>query len=336
MKRKSLLIALVLILLVVAVAAWKFFGPTVHQPKKNYFFVRTGDDYNTLTKELVSQGVLNGTTWFGWASKAIGFTTVKPGRYEIKKGMSIVSLVRMLRNGQQSPVNFVVTKIRTREALASKIGNAFECDSLQMINYLNSADSLSEYGLDSNTAMAVVMPLTYSIRWNTTPDKIFEHFHTAWKTFWTDERKDKATQHGLTPIQAITLASIIDEETNAAADRPNIASVYLNRIEKGMPLQADPTVKFAMKNFGLKRIYQKYLEFDSPFNTYQNKGLPPGPICTPQEVTIDAVLDSPKTDFLYFVASSNFDGSHVFTTNYADHMKQAKLYTQELDKRNVK
>jgi UPF0755 protein len=250
--------------------------------------------------------------------------------------MSLVGLVRMLKNGQQTPVSFVITRLRTKETLASRVGNAFECDSLQMISFLNSADSLREYGLDTNTVMAAAMPYTYKIKWNTTPGRIFREFHTAYKTFWTEDRKQKAQNLGLSPLQVSTLASIIDEETNAKTDKPNVASVYLNRMAKGMPLQADPTVKFAMRNFGLKRILKGHLQTNSPYNTYINKGLPPGPICTPDIETIDAVLDSPKTDYIYFVASSAFDGTHIFTTNYNDHLKYARIYQQELNKRNIK
>lgn len=336
MKRKILLGTLLVILLAGVLIGWQFFGPTVRMPESKYFYVHTGKDYEGVKDELIQQKVLSGTTWFNWASKIIGYKNVRPGRYEIKRGMSLFALVRMLRNGQQSPVNFIVTKIRTKESLAAKIGNAFECDSLQMISFLNNPDSLKEFDLDTNTAMAAVMPLTYSLRWNTTPGRIFQQFHAAWKSFWTEDRKQKASNLGLKPAEVSTLASIIDEETNAETDRPNIASVYLNRISKGMPLQADPTIKFAMRNFALKRIYTNYTRFESPYNTYINKGLPPGPICTPAESTIDAVLNSPKTDYIYFVASSAFDGTHVFTTNYTDHMKYAKLYSQELDKRNVK
>ncbi len=336
MKKKILFSVLVVILLIVGFVAWNFFGPTVHSPEKKYFYIRTGETYEGVKDILSKQKIISSETWFTWASKAIGYDNVKPGRYEIKKGMSLAGLVRMLRNGQQSPVNFVITKIRTKETLASRIGNAFECDSLQMINFLNNTDSLKEYGLDTNTVMAAAMPFTYTIKWNTTAGKIFQQFHTAYKTFWTAERKEKAGKLGITPVQVSTLASIIDEETNSKTDKPNVASVYLNRITKGMPLQADPTVKFAMRNFGLKRILRGHLETVSPYNTYTNKGLPPGPICTPDIETIDAVLDSPKTGYIYFVASSAFDGTHIFTTNYADHMKYARIYQQELNKRNIK
>ena len=336
MKKKIILSAFAVVLLIAGFTAWKFFGPTVRPPEKKFFYIRTGETYEAVKENLDEQKIIAGETWFNRASKMIGYKNIKPGRYEIKKGMSLFGLVRMLRNGQQTPVNFVITKIRTKEVLASRIGNAFECDSLQMIKFLNNADSLKEYDLDTNTVMAVAMPFTYTIKWNTTPGKVFQQFHTAYKTFWTAERKQKADGLGISPLQVSTVASIIDEETNSKTDKPNVASVYLNRIKKGMPLQADPTLKFALKNFGLKRILNVHKDVQSPYNTYMNKGLPPGPICTPQIETIDAVLDSPKTDYIYFVASSAFDGTHIFTTNYADHIKYARVYQQELNKRNIK
>ena len=333
--KKIVLIILTLVVIIVAFAGWKFFGPTIHVPGEKYFFVSTGATYKGLKEGLIGQDIISGERWFDWAARIVSFKTVEPGRYEIKKGMSLVGLVRMLKNGSQTPVNLVITKLRTKESLASRVGNSFEFDSTQMILFLNSRDSLKEYGLDDETVMAAVMPFTYRIKWNTTPRRIFDQFYAAYKTFWTAERKKKAGSLGLNPVQVSTLASIIDEETNASTDKPNIASVYLNRLSKGMPLQADPTLKFALKNFALKRILNEHKNVQSPYNTYAVKGLPPGPICTPALETIDAVLDSPKTDYLYFVANSNFDGTHIFTNNYSEHMKYARIYQQELNKRNI-
>lgn len=336
--KKIILAVVVLLLLITGFFAWSLFGPAVKIQDKDspYLFVHTGATMDDLKKELTEKKFLSGTGWFSMASNLFKYKTVRPGRYKLQQGMSVTDLARMLKNGRQSPVNFVVTKIRTKEVLASRLGRSFESDSLQVIDFLNNPDSLKPYGLDTNTVMAAVMPYTYTIKWNSKPADIFEHFLTAYKEFWTPARKEKADSLHLSPVEVSTLASIIDEETNAKSDMPNIASVYLNRISKGMPLQADPTIKFALKNFELKRITGAYLNAPSPYNTYANKGLPPGPICTPQLGTIDAVLDSPKTDYLYFVANSTFDGTHIFTTNYNDHMKYAKLYIQELDKRNIK
>jgi UPF0755 protein len=336
MKRKILFSILAFLLVLAAVIAWKFLGPTVRPPEKKYFYIHTGETYGQVSAHLLDSNIIGGKQWFNWAAKIVGFKQPKPGRYEIKKGSSLLSLARMLKNGQQSPVNFVVTKIRTKEVLASRIGNAFECDSAQMMQFLSNPDSLQVFGLDTNTVMAAVMPLTYTLKWNTTPGKIFRQFHMSYENFWTGERREKAKAHGLTPLQVSTLASIIDEETNASKDKPIIASVYLNRVAKGMPLQADPTLKYALRNFALQRLYDKHKQVNSPYNTYMYKSIPPGPICTPQIETLEAVLNSPKTDYLYFVASVNFDGSHTFTTNYNDHLKYARIYQQELNKRNIK
>src|SRR5690606_4193691 len=216
--------------------------------------------------------------------------------------------------------------------LARLVANKFECDSTDMISFLNNPDSMANYGLTPETAMTVVLPNTYTYFWNTTPSKIYRKLYNESEKFWNGDRKEKATQKGLTTQQVYILASIIEEETNAKTDKPNIASVYLNRIRIGMPLQADPTVKFALQDFGIKRILHKHLEVESPYNTYRNQGLPPGPVTTPSLETIDAVLESPKTDYIYFVANSDFSGTHIFTSNYDDHLKYARQYQQALNR----
>jgi UPF0755 protein len=334
MKKKIFLSVTAIILIIVAFVAYKFFGPAISAKGDGpqYLFVKTGSSFDDLKKELSDKEFLSSTGWFVRASQILKFKTVKPGRYKLSNGMSVFNLVRMLRNGQQTPVNFVITKLRTREDMARRAGKLFECDSSQLIGYLNNNDSLKQFDVDSNTVMALALPLTYSINWNTTPKKILQHLHKAWKEFWTDERKQKATSLGLNMIQVSTLASIIDEETNKAGDRQKIASVYINRLKLKMPLQADPTVKFGLKEFGLKRVMYVHTQTPSPYNTYLNTGLPPGPICTPQSETIDDVLNAPKTDYLYFVASSAFDGTSVFTSDYDEHMKYARLYQAALTK----
>jgi UPF0755 protein len=333
MKKKILLPIVFILAAAAAFVGYKVWGVAVKVPEGKYLYINTGSNLGDVKNSLVEKGVLKNISWFNRVAGWKGYKNIKPGRYEIKKGMSISALVSMLKSGQQSPVNFVITKIRTKEALAKKVGSVFECDSLQMMNFLNNNDTLKKYGLDSNTAMSVVMPDTYTYFWNTTPQKIFQKFYAAHQKFWTEERKTKATAHGVTPLEAITLASIIDEETNAPSDRPNIAGVYLNRVKKGMPLGADPTIKFALKDFALKQILYEHLKVQSPYNTYINKGLPPGPICTPQPATIDAVLNAPQTDYLYFVANSAFNGTHLFTTNLSDHEKLADLYRKEFKRR---
>ena len=337
MKKKFVFLTLVLVTLLLGLAAWIFFRPlsgTGTQP--SFLYIRSQSTMEEVEKQIQETHLATSTLWFRMAARLIGYHDVKPGRYKISGSTNLVDLVRMLKNGRQTPVQLVITKIRTRDMFAERVGNQFECGPDGLRNYLNNADSLRAQGFDSNTIMAAVLPLTYEVNWSTQPGKIFARFFAAYRNFWNDERKKKASELGYSPLQIATLASIIDEETNSPSDRPNIASVYLNRLAKGIPLQADPTVKFALGNFELRRIYEGQLKVNSPYNTYQNKGLPPGPICTPSLETIEAVLNAPKTDYLFFVANSDFSGTHVFTVDYQEHLKFARLYTEALNKRNIK
>jgi len=197
--------------------------------------------------------------------------------------------------------------------------------------FLNNKDILKKYQLDSNTVMTTVFPNTYTYLWTTSTPGIFKKLIAENKKVWNDERKKKADSLGLTPTSAYILASIIEEETNNNNEKGLIASVYLNRMAKNMNLGADPTVKFALRNFTLKRIYEKHLTVESPYNTYRVKGLPPGPICTPSINTLDQVLNAPKTDYLFFVAKKDFTEGHVFTSNYQEHLKYAREYQQALN-----
>jgi UPF0755 protein len=332
--KKTILIILAVLVLIAAFFGWKIAGPGTNFTNKVYtLYIKTGSTFNDVAATLEKDNVVNSNSTFNFISNRLNYPAkVKAGRYDIKKGSSILSIVRMLRNGTQTPVNLVITKLRTKENLASLIGRKFECDSAAVIKYLNSNDSLSKYGLDSNTAMTMIFPNTYTFYWNTGLSKIIAVLQKEQNSFWNSSRISKAKEKGLTPEKAYILASIVEEETNASHEKGTIASVYLNRMAKGMRLGADPTVKFALKDFGLKRIYYKHLAVASPYNTYRVAGLPPGPICTPAAVTIDAVLNAPTTDYLYFVASSQFNGTHNFAATYEAHLKLAKEYQQALDK----
>ena len=311
---------------------WKVFGPTINAPEKKYFYIKTGDNYQEVKADLHDLKIIPGKFWFNQIAKKLNYPkAVKAGRYEIKNGMSLFSLIRMLRSGNQVPVNLVINKLRTKEDLAQKIAANFECDSLSVISFLNNTDSIGKYNLDSNTLMTGVIPNTYSILWNTSPAKIFKKLYTDQEKFWNNERRKKAAALNMTPKQVYTMASIVEEETNKEEDKGKIASVYINRIETGMKLEADPTVKFAMKDFGLKRIFHNHLEYPSPYNTYRQTGLPPGPICTPSSKTIDAVLNAPQTNYIFFVAKPDFNGYSNFATSYAEHLVFAKAYQNALD-----
>jgi len=335
MTKKIIISLVVLLLLAGGFVAYKCWGPATGKGDQKYFYIRNGATVQQVADSLVKHQFIGSSSWMLRIAGWMGFKTAKPGRYEIKNGTSLVALVRQLRSGKQSPVKIVIIKERTRESLAGKMGKKFdtECDSARMIAFLNSNDSLRAFDADTNTIMSIVMPFTYEVNWNASPGKIIQQFHTAYKKFWNPERTGKAAALQLTPLQVITLASIVEEETNKKADKYNIASTYINRVRLGMKLQADPTVKFAMKNFALKRVLGVHLQTESPYNTYKYAGIPPGPICTPSAESIDAVLDAPVTDYLYFVASYKFDGTSIFTSNLTDHSKYARMYQQELTRR---
>jgi len=332
--KKTVLIVLLVLLAVAGFFAWKLVGPaTSFSDKTYYLLVKTGSNYTDVKATLEKDEVLASPAFFDLLAKQVDYPDkVKAGRYAIKKGMSLLHIVRMLKNGQQEPVNLVITKLRTREDLASLAGRKFECDSGSFMQFISNTDSLKQYHLDSNTVMTAVFPDTYTYFWNTTPSRIFSKLYSNYEAYWTPERLSQAAALSLTPQTAYTLASIVEEETAKKDDKGKIASVYLNRISKGMRLSADPTVKFALRQFGLKRIYEKHLLVESPYNTYRVSGLPPGPICTPTRETLEAVLHAPKTNYLYFVARPSLDGYSNFAENYTDHLRYAKEYQQALNK----
>ncbi len=333
MQKKIVYVLTVVILVVLIIVVRFFFSNTPFSEKSKYLYVHTGHTTKEeVMKELEDSNLVRNPSSFEFLASEMGvWQNVRPGRYEITQGMSLFDIGRMIRNGRQSPVNLVITKLRTKENLASLIGRKFEADSMQIMAYLNNQDTLKKYGLDSNTVMTTIFPNTYTYLWTTPPSGIFKKLFAEYRRVWTEVRKNKADAQGLTPISAYILASIIEEETTNDAEKGLMASVYMNRLSRNINLGADPTVKFAMRNFALKRIYEKHLATESPYNTYRHKGLPPGPICTPSLKTIDEVLNAPKTDYLFFVAKKDFSKGHVFTSNYQDHLKYAREYQQALN-----
>lgn len=330
--RKVILFIILIIGVIIAWCGWQVFGPTISNPQKHFLYIKTGSSYQAVKDSLLTNKMIKNPFWFDQVSKYADYPQkVKAGKYKVSNDMSLYHLVKMLRSGRQSPVNLVITKLRTKEDFAKKISDNFEIDSSSVMDFLNNNELLSHYDVDTNTVMTDVIPNTYTYTWNTPMKNIFKKLYAENQKFWNDDRKEKANRLNLTPTQVYTLASIVEEETNKNEDKGKIASVYINRLKKGMKLAADPTVKFAMQNFGLKRIYHKHLEFPSPYNTYLNSGLPPGPICTPSIKTIDAVLNSPQTDYLFFVARPDFSGLSNFATNYQQHQVYAKAYQQALD-----
>ena len=333
---KKILSYLVLFLLIIAViSAYLVFGSATNfQENKKYLLVYTGkSDEASVVSFIRENELLKYPKIFQWIGETMGvWKKLKPGRFEIKKGDNLLTITRMLRNNRQTAVKLVINKLRTRNDLASLMAKNFEADSLEVIDFINNADSSQQLGVDENTFMTLIIPNTYTFYWNTSPGKVFKRLKSEEESFWQkNERLTKAEKLGFKPEEIYTIASIVEEETNKQDEKGNVASVYINRYRAGMPLGADPTIKFAMNNFALKRIYKKYLDVVSPYNTYKNRGLPPGPICTPSAKTIDAVLNSTKTNYMYFVAKSDFSGYHTFSSNFTEHLQHAREYQKALD-----
>lgn len=335
---KKFITAIILLLLVIACfIGWRVLGPgTAFSGEDYYLYIRTGATYGQVLQQLEQDTVLRSPAVFNFVAGRMSYPdNVKAGKYEIKAGMSVLSLIRMLHNGRQIPVKIVITKFRTPEGFAEAVGKKLESDSGAIAGFVHNEDSLRQFGVDSNTFLTIVIPNTYTYFWNTPASGLFRKMYTAYKAWWTPSRIQAAQARGLTPTTATILASIVEEETNAQADKGKIASVYLNRMAKDMTLGADPTIKYALRDFELKRIYDQQLKVESPYNTYIHKGLPPGPICTPSEATLEAVLRSPSTDYLYFAAKPDFSGYSNFASTYKEHLEFAKAFHDAQDKQQA-
>jgi len=331
---KYLLIDLILVALI---AAYFVFGPNTGSfTEGQYLYIRTGSKYDDVLKALKDGNYIRDIKSFDLLAKQAGYPKkVRAGKYHITKGMSNYSIVRMLRGGKQTPVKLVITKLRTKDDFVRLVARNLEADSPTLRHMLSDGSYLGQFGLDSGTAMCAVMPDTYEFYWNTTADNVFRTIEKNYAKYWTSARKEKATQKGLTPSKAVILASIVEEETNNTAEKGNVASVYLNRLEKGMRLQADPTARFAGGNFAIKRVTSAETGIASPYNTYYVSGLPIGPICTPSGTTIEAVLNAPTTPYLYFVAKADGSGTHTFSTNYSDHQKASKTLHEHYNDKGI-
>lgn len=333
-----LFLSLCLIAISGAFIAYKVVGPnTGDMQKGEYLYIPTGASYALVLNELVEGGYINDAASFDIVANRLDYPNkVKAGKYKITPGMSNLNMLRMLRNGKQEPVKLVINKFRTKQDFIQFIDERMEPDAEEIAELLDDTVFLATYGLDTNTALVPVIPDTYEFYWNTNAKKIYERLAEYSEKFWNDERTALADSQALSPTQVMIIASIVEEETNKADEKPTVASVYINRLRKNMKLQADPTVKFGLNNFSIKRILEGHLASTSPYNTYMYAGLPPGPINTPSKSSINAVLNAPKTDYIYFCAKDDFSGYHSFASNYTEHMKNARAYQKALDERGIR
>lgn len=318
--------------------AYGMLGP-VSQQDEAYILIHRGDQPAAVRQQVAAIAPLPQRTAFSILATLTGYDShIHPGRYEASRGTSTLTLFRHLRNGSQSPMRLTIPPLRTVDDLADFLGEHLEPSADQFYEALTDANRLLLYNKKPETAVCLFLPNTYEVYWTTSPDEILQRMDRESKAYWTPERTAKldGILPGFTQDQAITLASIIEQETQANAERPRVAGMYINRLKQHMPLQADPTVKFALKDFALKRILHEHLKIDSPYNTYKNAGLPPGPICIPSLASLNAVLNYEAHDYLYMCAKEDFSGSHNFARTYAEHLKNAAKYTLELNRRGIK
>lgn len=304
--------------------------------KPTYIYIPSGSSYHDVANILFENGYIINRSSFEWVAEKKNYQNkVKPGKYKLTNGMSNNQLVNLLRSGKQVPVKLVFNKIRTKERFAGIISKQIEADSTEILKRLYDVQYLKRFDKNLETAMTLFIPNTYEFYWNTNADVFFKRMEQESKRFWNDKRIKKARDLNMTPNQVITLASIIEEETTKNDEKATMAGVYLNRIRKGIRLQADPTLRFALGDFTIKRILNAHKNLDSPYNTYKNAGLPPGPICLPSISSIDAVLNYQKHNYLYFCAKDDFSGYHVFAKTLKQHNQNAVKYHQALNKKRI-
>lgn len=300
-------------------------------------YIPRGTSLEALMDTLTSHNSISHSKRFRTTATAMGLDkAIRPGRYELRKGMSAGQIAAMLRIGNQTPTNVTFNNIRTLPRLAAILGEQLMADSTEFAEVLLCDSIAMKYGFKPEEFIGMFIPNTYEFYWTVTPTDFVARMHKEYNRFWNEDRLSKLERTGLTQKEVSTLASIIDEETNRTDEMPVIAGVYINRLRCNMPLQADPTVKFSVGDFSLKRILYKHLRVDSPYNTYRNIGLPPGPIRMPSMAAINAVLNYSDNNYLYFCASPDFSGYHTFASTYGEHLRNARSYSAALDKLGIK
>ncbi|TCD01415.1 endolytic transglycosylase MltG [Pedobacter psychroterrae] len=336
---KAILLVLLIILIAGGVYGLKlykvYFAPNI-TGKEKYLYVRTGYTFDEVMKELSYKDILIDKGAFVQAAAKMGLaSSLKPGRYKMAKGMNNRSLINMLKAGNQEPVKLKFQNIRKKENFATYLANNLEPDSLKFISLLDSTALLEKYGFNNENSYVMFIPNTYEMYWNIPAAEFFERMQAEYAKFWNAERKQKAATLNLSPIEVSILASIVDAEALYDKEMPIIAGLYLNRLNKGILLQADPTVIYANNDFTVKRVTNALLSVQSRYNTYKYAGLPPGPIMMPSINAVDAVLNRDDNNYIYMCAKEDFSGYHNFAVTVQEHDRNAKKYREALNKRNI-
>lgn len=334
-KLKYVLIALLIVGAFLTFYAYSIvFSPSVYKETELYLSSET--TYISLLEEMRQKDLIANETVFSLLAEKMNLkNNIHGGFYRIEEKSSMYDLIVQLRGGMQTPVNLLVNQVTFKEDLAAKISSQVEVDSLSVYDFLHDEEQLKALGYNLDNVLCLFIPNTYEVYWNASLESLITKFTEAHASFWNTERKAKAANLGLTPNEAFILASIVEKEYKHESERQRIAGVYMNRLALGMKLQADPTVKFALGDLSLKRVLTVHTEYNHLYNTYYYKGLPPGPICSPETSTIDDVINAEEHDYLYFCAKADLSGYHTFTKNYNDHLKAARLYQAALNKLRI-
>jgi len=310
------------------------FLPNINTPGS--IIIPLNATYEQVLDSLRKHEIIQDYKAFDWVAKRKNYAKlIKPGKYLLDKGLNTNEILNMLRSGNQQPVQVTFNNLRFISELAGAVSKYIQPDSVELLKKFTDPATFEKYGFTESTFHCMFIPNTYEFYWTTTADQFLERMSMEYKHFWNEERRNKATKLGLTPEEVMTVASIVQEESNKKDEKPIIAGLYLNRIKRGMPLQADPTVKFALGNFRIKRVLKSHLEVESPYNTYKYPGLPPGPINFPEIGSINAVLNAAKTPYIYMCAREDFSGYHNFAKTLSAHNENARKYREALDAQDI-
>lgn len=299
-------------------------------------FITNNSDFDHVKSILYNKGLIVHRNNFEWLAKKKSYPSmIKPGHYVLKNKMNNLELINLLRSGNQTPINLIFNNIRSKEQLAERISKQIQTDSISIITLLNDSIFLESMGLNQYTATTIFIPDTYQVFWTINAEDLIKKMKLESDLFWNEERKKKADSLEMTIPEIITLASIVEKETQMNDEKNQIAGVYINRLKRNWYLQADPTLVYAQGDFSINRVLNNHKEIDSPFNTYKNKGLPPGPICIPSITSIDAVLNYEKHNYFYFCAKDDLSGYHVFANSYKQHEVNASKYRRALNELKI-
>ncbi len=306
------------------------------QTEDRVFLIDNDDTFDSVRNHLYDERIIEDAVSFSFVSKILDYPElVKPGVYRFKKQMTNLEAVRMLRSGEQFPVRITLNNIRLKEELSKKITASIGIASDAFLYLLEDESFLANYELTPDNVLSIFIPNTYQVYWTISAKALFERMLQEYNAFWNEERKQKAEALGLSPLEVSALAAIVQEESIMGEERPTIAGLYLNRLEKDMLLQADPTVKYAMGDFSITRVLTKYTQVDNPYNTYKYKGLPPGPISLPSINALEAVLNPEEHGYIYMCAKEDFSGYHRFAETWTEHNRNARLFQRALNNRKI-